>query len=211
MKHLSILLFCLAITTIVTGQTPNPSVDPIVSNLLPPDFIMARLNEIQATNEQRKALANAISSTHQTLQPAEEALREAHAKFARYLAMDSIENQAALELLNPVLEAEATVKRLQLDLLVTLHRVLTPEQRKQLKLTQAKLPYPGTPTAAALEERLHAKVKKVQAAVEEQASRGEPPFEIMEAMEAFGEFMKKGQHEAAEELLDRVLHHLEKP
>jgi hypothetical protein len=152
-----------------------------------------------------------VHSRTQTLQPAEETLREAHPEFARYLAMDSIENQAALELLNPVLEAEATVKRLQLGLLVTLHGVLTPEQRKQLKLTQAKLPYPGTPTAAALEERLHAKVRKVQAAVEEQASRGEPPFEIMEAMEAFGEFMNKGQHEAAEELLDRVLHHLEKP
>ena len=211
MKHSSVLLLCLAITRFLLGQTPNSSVDPIVANLFPPDFIMAQLNEIQATEKQRKALSKAISSTHQTIQPAEENLRKAHTRFSQYLAMDSIENQTALELLNPVLKGEATVKRLQLDLLVTLHALLTPEQRKQLKLIQTKLPYPGTPTAAALEKRLHTKVKKIQAAVEKKASRGEPPSEILEAMEAFGKFMKKGQHEQAEELLNRLLHHLENP
>ena len=121
-------------------------------------------------------------------------------KLAKLLAASNVDEEAALKQLDEVLALEKTVKHIHLRVMIQIRNELSAEQQK----IAAKIKRRPQRTKG-LEQRLKAKIARIEKEVQSRAQAGKPPRDVIELMQQLSGLMQKGQVKEAEALLDRVI------
>jgi len=197
-----------AICLLVVASTAASAqqADPLSRHLVPPSLIMEKADEIGLSDEQRRTVQRAAEHAHQQATEKKAPLEKAMQALAAELAKDKIDADTARAILDDMLDAERAMKQLQLELLIGANNALTAQQRKTLqKMRIAAHPQ----RRQQLEERLKAKLQRVQEGLQAKLKAGQHPLEVPDLMQRFPGLMGQGRHHEAEQLLDRVLGILE--
>jgi hypothetical protein len=120
-------------------------------------------------------------------------------QLAELLSAEKVDEEAALKQLDEVLAVEKDQKQLHLRLMIQIRNELNPEQRKIAATIDR-----GPQSTDGLEQRLQAKLARIEKEVQRRAEAGQPPFDVVGLMQKFPELMQHGQVKEAEALLDRV-------
>ena len=102
-------------------------------HLYPPDLVMRHQGEIGLTDEQRKAITEAIRATQGSLVEIEWKLREIEEQVASLFRTKPIQEEAALDRVGQLLDLEKQVKTLHLRLLIRIRNALTDKQTELLR------------------------------------------------------------------------------
>ena len=113
-------------------QQPQPPDDPIGRNLYPPELIMRFQQEIALAPEQRAAITKAIQEFQNKTVELQWQMQDQTQRMATLLSKPSIDEAAALQQLDQVLNVEREVKRAHIGLLIKLKNTLTAEQQAKL-------------------------------------------------------------------------------
>jgi Spy/CpxP family protein refolding chaperone len=134
----------------VPGQQPMPAPpapaappnapDPIARNLFPPDFIMAHIEDIGLTPDQRKALKEEIRDAQKQFTEMQWQLEDAVEAMGDLLKPTTVDEKAAQAQLEKVLGLERQIKSAQLGLMIRLKNKLNANQQYQLTYFER---YPG--------------------------------------------------------------------
>jgi hypothetical protein len=116
----------------------------------------------------------------------------------------SNDQTAVLGQLDKVLKEERNVKRLHLQLLLRIRGQLSADQQTQLQELKGKIL-----AARALQQRLNAKLQRVQQGLKRLSALGDPPAEYMEKIQKFQQLAKDGDIVSAEAEIDALLLQLE--
>ena len=179
--------------------------DPLAELLVPPHLIMEKADEVGLSIDQRQQVQQAAQQAHESMNEKQAPLRAAMAALAAELSKEDLDGETAHRKLDAVLNAERSMKHLQLGLLVQSNQVLKPNQRKKLQQMLAARQNGGGSDKSDLEQRLHAKLDRVKRGLEAKLQAGDQPIEIPNKMQGFPVLMQQGKHAEAEQLLDEVL------
>ena len=195
-------LLCFALFAVCPGllAADGPPVDPIHEHLFPPELLMHHRTAIGLTDQQVETIRNRIEEVGPKVQQRQKQLNSAMSKLAELLAASKVDEEAALKQLNEILAIENDVKRMHLRVMIQIRNELSTEQQK----LAAKLD-PNLQRARGLEQRLKAKIARIEKEVHSRAQAGRPPRDVIELMQKLPTLMQKGQVKEAEALLDRVL------
>jgi Spy/CpxP family protein refolding chaperone len=196
----TIVCSLLLLTTVVL---PAAKVEEwLQSGLLHPDLIASVRDELALTEDQQARLAAQLNEARAQAEPLEQAVKDQQKALNQLLNNTAATADTAAAQLSKLLEAEATVKQLQLRTLIGIRDVLTPEQLQKAR----KL---GPPKMAAKEKTglsesgLMAKTEKLKTALE---SLGVPPTEAMKSRGGEIEaLIKNGDFKAADVALDQLI------
>lgn len=169
------------------------------SGLIHPDIIQQIKPELQLTADQESQMTRIVTEARSKAEPVEEALKTRQQDLQDMLRKSDTTADAASAQLAKVLEAEASIKHLQLRTLIALRDVLTPEQQKKAQALSA----PKVAARSDLEARVTAKANRLKTAVD---ALGEHPTEAMKSRGAEIEaLMKHGDLKAADAALDKLI------
>ncbi len=193
---------CLVLLAACAGiaSAQSQGTDPIQSLLFPPDVLIQHREKIGLTDEQVARIQSLAQELGPQTQGQQDRINKAMGRLAELLSAETVDEEAAMKQLEDVLSIEKEVKQLHLRLMIQIRNELNPQQRK----VAAAISRNAQP-AEGLEQRLQAKLKRVEDEVQRRASAGQPPFEVVGLMQKFPELMQGGQVQEAEALLDRVL------
>ena len=196
----------VVLLTVLSGTAPADDSaktrvkDPIQSLLFPPELLIQHREDIGLSDEQIQQIRAQVEEAGPSAHEHETQLHEATGRLAELLSAEEVNETAALQQLDDVLAAEQDLKQLHLRLLIRIRNGLTSEQRdRAAEISQAAA------TAEELQQRLQAKVSRIEREVRTRAENGQPPFEIVEQMQEFPKLMEDGNVSEAEALLDRVI------
>jgi hypothetical protein len=178
----------------------QPGGDPIHSLLISPDVLIHHRAEIGLSDKQVQQIRTRLEKVGRQVQEVQERANDAMGRLAELLSADRVDEEAALNQLNEVLAMEKDQKRLQLRIMIQIRNELTPQQRQ----VAAKIGRTVTSNEG-LEQRLKAKLSRIEHVVQTRAEAGRPPFDAVGLMQKFPELMQNGQVRKAEALLDRVI------
>ena len=167
-----------------------------------PQLVLEHADELGLSEEQRRTVEQAAAEAHEAGRQARPGLEKAMESLTEELEKDEIEEGAAREKLNGVLEAERRMKHIHLRMLAKVNNALTAEQKavlRQLRAAQRRSLDP------ALEKKLRAKLERADGAIKAKVEAGEHPVEVMELMQRFPELIRQGKYEGAEKLLDEAM------
>jgi len=193
---------CVASMILFAGMAmaDHPVDDPVRAMLLPPEVLIQHREEIGLTDKQVEQIRARVETMGPRAQEHQMRLSMAMGKLAELLAADSIDEETALKQLDEILAIEKDLKHLHLRLMIHLRNELTAKQRQAAaKIQRTSKPPEG------LEQRLHAKLSRIEKEVQSRAEAGRPPFEVGELMQKFPKLMQNGQVNEAEALLDRAI------
>jgi Spy/CpxP family protein refolding chaperone len=106
--------------------------DPIGHNLFPPELIMRYQQDIALAPEQRTAITKAIQEFQNKTVELQWQMQDQTQRMATLLGKPSIDETAALQQLDQVLNVEREVKRAHIGLLIKLKNTLTADQQAKL-------------------------------------------------------------------------------
>jgi Spy/CpxP family protein refolding chaperone len=115
------------------GMSMGPQRDPMHENLFPPEMILRHENDIGLTDDQKKAVREAVLNAQTQFTKLQWEMQDAHQALAKLVKEDKIDEAKSVEQLDKVLKAETEMKRLQLSLAIQLKNQLTSAQIKQLQ------------------------------------------------------------------------------
>lgn len=110
---------------------PAPD-DPIGRNLFPPELIMRYQQDIALAPEQRAAITKAIQDFQNKTVELQWQMQDQTQRLATSLSKPSVDEAAALQQLDQVLNVEREVKRAHIGLLIKLKNTLSPAQQSKL-------------------------------------------------------------------------------
>lgn len=117
---------------------PQPSAeDPIGRNLFPPELIMQHGQDISLSAEQRATITKAIQDFQTKTVDLQWRMQDQTQRLAGLVSKPAVDETAALQQLDEVLNVEREVKRAHIGLLLRIKNTLTPAQ--QAALTEFKL------------------------------------------------------------------------
>lgn len=147
------ILILLASTALAAADTQIRRDDLFRLGFTPPEFLKIHLGDLGLDTAQSEQIAKLIAEA-ETAKPALQAtLQEQVTALESAVTAASPDLGEAEAILNRVLEAEASVKRLQFRTILNLHGLLSPEQRtKALELAKKDVELESS--ARALAERL---------------------------------------------------------
>ena len=119
---------------------PGEGGDPIGANLFPPDLIMRHQQDIALAPEQRTAITKAIQEFQNKTVELQWQMQDQTQRMATLLSKPSIDETAALQQLDQVLNVEREVKRAHIGLLIKLKNTLTAEQQAKLASHREQAP-----------------------------------------------------------------------
>ena len=202
MKLKSASSFLVAIIVCVRfGWAQQPAEDPIHSLLIPPNILLHHRSEIGLTESQSEQIRTRVEKAGAQTQERQTLLTKALTQLAELLSADQIDEEAALNQLNQVLAAEKELKRIHLQLMIQVRNELTADQRN----VAAKIKSRTVPNQKTLQQRIQAKLTRIEREVQTRAQQGQPPFDAVGVMQKFPELMQNGQVQEAEAVLDRVI------
>jgi hypothetical protein len=106
--------------------------DPLARHLYPPELLLAHQEAIALSGAQRTAVQQAMMASQTQSLNAQLKLASATEQLAKSLSAATVDEAAALQLVDQVLAAEREVKRAQLVLLVRVKNQLSAEQQAAL-------------------------------------------------------------------------------
>ena len=136
MKPALILLSFALMSALSSGQSPQPSGDPIADQLFPPELVMQYHQEINLTADQTKSVRDEIQKAQAKFLDMQWDMQSEKEKLVQLLKTKPIDEAAALAQLDKVLDREREIKKVQIALLIRIKNQLTPTQ--QSKLTELR-------------------------------------------------------------------------
>jgi Spy/CpxP family protein refolding chaperone len=179
--------------------------DPLAENLFPPELVMQHQSDIGLTEEQRNALIAEVQKAQERFSDLQQRLQKEVEALSVLLKREQVEEQAALEQLDKVLNQEREVKRAHLALVLGIKSKLTREQQAKLRDIKSKIAAGQIRSPEEVQRVLQGKLQKVQEGVQRWQNDGREPSTVAETMQEFEPLMKQGKHKDAEALLDRAL------
>ncbi len=166
--------------------------------LFKPEVIAAHRGELGLSDDQTASLQGLVQAARQSAEPLETAVRNERQALEKLIRDSETKPDAASAQLTKLLDAEASVKQLQLRTLLGIRSLLTPEQRAKAVALAAKEPSGDRP----LEARVKEKASRLKNAFE---SIGVPPASSLKEKGASIEAsIKSGDLAAAEKALDAL-------
>jgi len=192
---------CVLLMTMCANMAlaESPADNPVQALLFSPEVLIHHRQEIGLSDEQVERIHARLEEAGPGAQEQQMRVNKAMGQLAELLSAEKVDEEAALKQLDEVLVIEKEQKQLHLRLMIQIRNELNPEQRK-IAATINRSPQ----STAGLEQRLQAKVARIEKEVQRRAEAGQPPFDVVGLMQKFPELMQNGQVEEAEALLDRV-------
>lgn len=193
MKRLLIILFLLT-----KSATAGPEAW-LQNGLITPDMITILKPELELTVDQEERMKTIVTEARVSAEPLETKVREQQKNFNQALRQPETTPEQAGMALTQLMDAEASVKQLQLRTLLSLRDVLTPEQRKKaVALAPAR-----QAKQSDLETRVREKAARLTAAVD---ALGIPPTKVMKERGAEVEgLIREGYLAKADKELDQLV------
>lgn len=113
-------------------QPQPPADDPIGRNLYPPELIMRYQQDIALAPEQRTTITKAIQDFQTKTVDLQWRMQDQTRRLASLLSKPSVDEMAALQQLDEMLNVEREVKRAHIALLLKIKNTLTAEQQAML-------------------------------------------------------------------------------
>lgn len=121
------------------AQQPTDGGGPLEKFFFRPEFVMQNQRHIDLTEAQRETIKKEAVAAQTRFITLQWDLEEAMQRMKALVEQERIDEAAALEELDRILDLEREVKRTQLTLGIRIRNVLTPEQRRTLfRLRRAK-------------------------------------------------------------------------
>ena len=195
-------LLCVALLAVCPGKlmADDPVGDPIRAHLFPPELLVHHRAEIGLTDQQVEKIRDRVEEVGPKVQQHQTRLNGAMGKLAKLLAASKVDEEAALKQLDEVLAIEKELKHMHFRVMIQIRNELNTEQQK----IAAKLDR-SPQHAKGLEQRLKAKIARIEKEIRSRAQAGKPPRDVIDMMQKFPKLMQKGQVKEAEALLDNVL------
>ena len=121
------------------GTSPAPD-DPFAQYFFPPEFVMAHQTEINLTDRQRTAIAEAVKDATGKFIDAQFKLSAAGEKLKLVIQGPTVDEAKTLEQIDQVLSLEREVKRAQIALAIRIKNLLTEQQQAQLTKIRKQTP-----------------------------------------------------------------------
>ena len=135
----TVLALCLIFaTSFASAQGGGAQKDVFKGKLFPPNIILEHQGELDLTKEQFTAIKAAVVEVQANVAEHEWDLREAYAKVLADLDESPINEEKVLEGVRSALQAENSVKQLQVAMLIRLRNLLTDDQVEYLQSLRAK-------------------------------------------------------------------------
>lgn len=105
----------------------------ILKRLQPPTLLMRYQDKLKLTPAQIDAIKKEMKKFQSNVVDTEWNLQSATGKLKKALRDDNIDKDKTLSLLDKVMQAENSLKKQHLAMLISVHNVLAPEQRQELR------------------------------------------------------------------------------
>lgn len=191
---------CLCITLITAWAGMAMADDPIHALLFPPELLIQHRAQIGLTDQQVEQIRGRLEEAGPKVQEHQIRLNKAMGRLAELLSAEKVDEDTTLKQLDEVLAIEKHLKTAHLRIMIQIRNELTAQQRQvatQIRRTSQ--------SNEGLEQRLKAKLARIEQEVQARAQAGQPPFDAVGLMQKFPELMQNGQVNEAEALLDRVI------
>ncbi len=138
MRRLSLFLIVpLLLTLSVSRARADESTDFVRRAFFSPEILMANQRKIGLTPEQRETFVRAMTEAQTDMLPVKLEMSEAAADLALLLEGPRVDEEAALQAAQRVLELEQRTKLRHMELLVRIKNLLTVEQQRRLREIRA--------------------------------------------------------------------------
>lgn len=134
--HLILALLCL--TAYTSAQHPPP--DPLEEHIFRPEAVMQNQIALGITRDQREYLVDQIQQVQQTFTALQWKLQGAMEEMAQLLSGETVDEEAALQHLQSMLDLEKEIKTAHMRLAIRIKNTLTPEQQEKLRQLRGKPP-----------------------------------------------------------------------
>ncbi len=114
------------------AQQPTDDGGPLERFFFDPEFVMQNQRHLDLSKEQREAIKKEAVAAQTRFISLQWDLQEAMQRMREIVEAEHIDEAAALEALDRILDLEREVKRTQLVLGIRIRNILTPEQRRTL-------------------------------------------------------------------------------
>ena len=193
-----LLAFLFAIRALAQTSSPGNN-DPIAQHLFAPDLVLQYQEEIGLTDKQRVGVMAAIEKLQEVTGDAQESFLERRDKLSALLKQEHVDAGAALAELDSFLREQAKQTHQQVNCLLQIKNLLTPEQQAQL--TEFKKRGPAQFPPPALKE----KVDRLQEKIQDWVAAGHDPVRVSELMQDFEPLLRKGKLKEADALVTHAL------
>jgi len=105
----------------------------MMERLQPPTLLMRYQDKLKLTPEQIDAIKKEMKTFQSNSVDVEWSLQSASSELKKALREDNIDKDKTLSLLDKVMQAENSLKKQHLAMLISVHNVLTPEQIRELR------------------------------------------------------------------------------
>jgi Spy/CpxP family protein refolding chaperone len=186
------------------GARPS---DPIGDNLFPPELIMRCAAEIALTDEQKELIKTHAEKAQASFRELQPKLDQEVQAMGALVKEENPDTEKALAQLDKVLAAEREVKRVQIGLMISLKKVLTPGQVAQVQEARQKMMAEGRgrQPGGDVPQSLQIKMQQVQRQAQQMKAEGHDLAPIQQAMQQLGPLMRDKKFAEAEAVLDEAL------
>ncbi|MEO2018080.1 MAG: CotH kinase family protein [Fuerstiella sp.] len=192
----SLLAVC---SSIVEAQRQQPG-DPLQNLLISPEVLIHHQAEIGLPDRQVELIRALLEKVQPEMHELQQRANSSMGRLAELLSADKVDAEVAVRQLDQFLAIEKEQKLHHLRIMIQLRNELTPAQRQAaLKFGRAWISDEG------LEQRLKAKLTRIETELQSRAKAGSPPFDAVGMMQKFPKLMQNGRAREAELLLDRVI------
>ena len=139
MKKTAMLGLLVLVAASAAGAQAKPN-DPFAQYFFPPEFVMAHQTEINLSDRQRTAIAEAVKDATGKFVDAQFKLSAAGEKLKLAIQGPTVDEAKTLEQIDQVLSLEREVKRAQVALAIRIKNLLTEQQQAQLTKIRKQAP-----------------------------------------------------------------------
>jgi Spy/CpxP family protein refolding chaperone len=122
----------LAFPLAVVAQERHIEVHDFADHLFPPELVMRHQRTLDLTDEQRSTIREHVRELQAQVLDLQWQLEDQQQALGELLAQDTIDEVAALQQMDQVLQLEQQIKRNHFRLLVDIKNTLTAEQKQKL-------------------------------------------------------------------------------
>ncbi|HIE99902.1 MAG: CotH kinase family protein [Fuerstiella sp.] len=174
--------------------------DPLQDLLISPEVLIHHQTEIGLPDRQVEQIRALLEKVGPKIHELQQRANSSMGRLAQLLSADKVDAEAAVRQLDQFLAIEKEQRLHHLRIMIQIRNELTPTQRKAaLKFGQVRI------SEAGLEQRLKAKLNRVETELQSRAKTGPPPSDAVGLMQKFPVLMQNGQTREAELVLDRVI------
>jgi hypothetical protein len=180
------------------------NLDPLSEHLFPPELVLQQAEQLKLEDSQKKSIEDAVAAAREKMEPMRERLNSELEVLSTLLEDQDSEHAKVKEQMDKVLKEERNVKQLHLQLLLYVRESLTPDQQSALQDVKHRII-----AARLLQQRLNAKLQRVQQGMKKYSLLGAPPADVQQKLQQFQQLAQQNKFDEAEAVLDDVIAQLE--